>query len=132
MAGAAAEKGPSHVILWFRANVALQEAEVTVVEIEQEVSVGPQKSSAVQSPLQATTRIGKGLLHMIKRLKNIKYARMLIEKLSGKGGATTGLCKQKDVLPSGGSATASLSRDMNVIAERFPSLLWGREVEKVR
>lgn len=67
---------------------------------------------------------------MIKRLKNIKYARMLIEKLSGKGGATTGLRKQKDVLPSGGSA--SLSRDMDVIAERFPSLLWGREVEKVR
>lgn len=55
---------------------------------------------------------------------------MLIEKLSGKGGAATGLRKQKDVLPSSGSA--SLSRDMAVIAERFPSLLWGREAEKVR
>ncbi len=67
---------------------------------------------------------------MEKGLKNIKYARMLIEKLSGKWGATAGLRKQKDVLSRGGST--SLIRDAAVIAERFPSLLWGREEEKVR
>ncbi len=65
-----------------------------------------------------------------KGAQNIKYARMLIEKLSGKWGATAGLRKQKDVLSRGGST--SLIRDAAVIAERFPSLLWGREEEKVR
>lgn len=67
---------------------------------------------------------------MEKGLINIKYVRMLIEKLSGKRGATAGLRKQKDVLSSGGST--SLIRDAAVITERFPSLLWGREEEKVR